>query len=79
MATVATEGASGNQEAHRQFNHPAPKTLVAILKAGGASKEFIEAAKLAKCDYQANRGLIPQAWVMGFRGLRQAINPKPRS
>ena len=35
---------------HRQFNQTAPKTLVAILKAGGASKEFIEAAKLAKCD-----------------------------
>ena len=35
---------------HRQFNHPAPKTLVAILKAGGAAKELIEAAKLTKCD-----------------------------
>ena len=35
---------------HRQFNHPAPRTLEAILKAGGASKEFVQAAKLVRCD-----------------------------
>ena len=35
---------------HRQFNHPAPRTLQAILRAGGAAKEFVEASKLVKCD-----------------------------
>ena len=35
---------------HRQFNRPAPRTLEAILKAGGASKEFVQAAKLVRCD-----------------------------
>jgi len=35
---------------HRQFGHPAPSTLKNILKAGKASKELIEAARLVRCQ-----------------------------
>ena len=35
---------------HRQFGHPTPATLKNILKAGRASPELIEAARLLRCQ-----------------------------
>ena len=35
---------------HRQFGHPTPDTLKNILKAGRASPELIEAARLVRCQ-----------------------------
>ena len=35
---------------HRQFGHPTPATLKNILKAGRASPELIEAARLVRCQ-----------------------------
>ena len=51
---------------HRQFNHPAPRTLQAILRAGGANKEFIEAAKLVKCDACEKTSPKPRAHPVGL-------------
>ena len=34
---------------HRQFGHPTPQTLRAILKAGKAPAELIESARLVRC------------------------------
>ena len=35
---------------HRQFGHPTPATLKNILKAGRASPELIEGARLVRCQ-----------------------------
>ena len=51
---------------HRQFNHPAPRTLQAILRAGGAAKEFIEASKLVKCDSCEKTSPKPRSHPVGI-------------
>ena len=51
---------------HRQFNHPAPRTLQAILRAGGAAKEFIEEAKLVKCESCERTSPKPRSHPVGI-------------
>ena len=51
---------------HRQFNHPAPRTLQAILGAGGAAKEFIEASKLVKCESCERTSPKPRSQPVGI-------------
>ena len=51
---------------HRQFNHPAPRTHQAILRAGGAAKEFVEASKLVKCDSCEKTSPKPRSHPVGI-------------
>ena len=51
---------------HRQFGHPTPATLKNILKAGRASPELIEAARLVRCQAREDSAKPPRDHQVGI-------------
>ena len=59
---------------HRQFGHPAPSTLKNILKAGKASKELIEAARLVRCQSCEDTAPRPRDHPVGNSNFQYEFN-----
>ena len=58
---------------HRQFGHPTPATLKNILKAGRASPELIEAARLVRCQAWQNPQEITQLEVISILSFNSML------